>query len=235
MLGMNRDEKLTRVPGLPPRPHKLNGRPALFPAEPSGGTWIGVNAAGVTFALVNWYAVASRGAEGNISRGAVVREMLPWRTSAEAGRRFPAMPLEAINPFRLIGVFPRERTVFEWRWDLSQLRREEQGWQSNIWISSGFDEPGAQVSRRAAFEAAARGTGLEHLDDLRKLHCSHQSGPGPYSVCMHRPDAATVSYTEVVVNPDGAQMSHASGPLCRHPIQFHGRLAILPGASARRG
>src|SRR5207245_803188 len=46
-LGMNRDERLTRVAGLPPRLTLLNGRAILAPREPSGGTWIGVNDTGV--------------------------------------------------------------------------------------------------------------------------------------------------------------------------------------------
>src|SRR5205814_4875575 len=45
-LGMNRDEKLTRAAGLPPRLTHLKGRAVLAPSEPSGGTWIGVNDAG---------------------------------------------------------------------------------------------------------------------------------------------------------------------------------------------
>ena len=45
-LGMNRDERLTRVAGLPPRLTHLNGHAILAPSEPSGGTWIGVNDTG---------------------------------------------------------------------------------------------------------------------------------------------------------------------------------------------
>jgi uncharacterized protein with NRDE domain len=56
-LGMNRDEKLTRPAGLPPRLTHLNGRTIIAPSEPSGGTWIGVNDTGATFALINWYSV----------------------------------------------------------------------------------------------------------------------------------------------------------------------------------
>ena len=53
VLGMNRDEKLSRVAALPPKAFRLGHRTALFPSEPSGGTWIGVNDAGVTLALIN--------------------------------------------------------------------------------------------------------------------------------------------------------------------------------------
>ena len=46
-LGMNRDERLARVAALPPKNQRLERRHALFPSEPNGGTWIGVNDAGV--------------------------------------------------------------------------------------------------------------------------------------------------------------------------------------------
>ena len=58
-LAMNRDEQLTRVPGLPPAPKIINGSRVLSPSEPGGGTWIALNVRGVTFALINWYATVS--------------------------------------------------------------------------------------------------------------------------------------------------------------------------------
>src|SRR5262249_58502170 len=75
-LGMNRDEKLTRVPGLPPRLTQINGRETLSPREPNGGTWIGVNDTGASFALINWYSVAARVSKHPSSRGEVVKRCL---------------------------------------------------------------------------------------------------------------------------------------------------------------
>jgi hypothetical protein len=225
-LGMNRDEKLTRIQGLPPARHQIRQRSALFPSEPGGGTWMGVNDAGVTFALINWYAVPSRVLGKPVSRGAVVREMLAWPTPTITRLSFAAFPLAQTNPFRLIAIFPCQRGVYEWRWDLSRLRQLRHPWRSNIWISSGFDEPGAQHTRRAAFDETVRISGLERANDLHRLHSSHHSGPGPYSVCMHRPDAATVSYTEVVVNASQARMLHYSGPPCRSHSPTLGLLPV---------
>jgi uncharacterized protein with NRDE domain len=56
-LGMNRDEKVTRVTALPPARFCLAGRTVLCPSEPGGGTWIGINDAGSTLALINWYSL----------------------------------------------------------------------------------------------------------------------------------------------------------------------------------
>ncbi len=57
-LAMNRDERLTRVVGLPPPKKAINGLTIILPSEPGGGTWIAVNKSGVTFALINWYSTA---------------------------------------------------------------------------------------------------------------------------------------------------------------------------------
>ncbi len=52
LLGMNRDERLTREAALPPVA-VASALPAVYPRESGGGTWIGSNAAGITFALLN--------------------------------------------------------------------------------------------------------------------------------------------------------------------------------------
>jgi hypothetical protein len=72
-LGMNRDEKLTRAIALPSARHRLGNCNALFPSEPNGGTWIGVNDAGATLALINWYSVDASVRGQSVSRGEVVK------------------------------------------------------------------------------------------------------------------------------------------------------------------
>jgi hypothetical protein len=214
LLGMNRDEKLTRIAGLPPREQVVNGRRALFPSEPAGGTWVGVNEARVSFALINWYSVPARVNGPAVSRGAVTRSALATVTSAEASALLEQLPLERTNPFRLIGVFPDEEKVVEWRWNLSRLDVVSHAWQTNIWISSGFDESGAQESRQQAFRDVLESKcGSVHW--LRRLHCSHLPSPSPYSICMHREDAASVSYSEIRVGKAMVTMSYANGLPCR--------------------
>jgi hypothetical protein len=214
-LGMNRDEKLSRAAGLPPRLTHLNGRAILAPSELSGGTWIGVNDTGATLALINWYSIATRVAgPATVSRGEVVRLALPSDSSALVDVTLKELPLARVNPFRLIGVFPTDKAVVEWRWNLQRLERLNHHWQTNTWISSGFDEPGAQQARGKAFGEALRQTSAGSTDWLRRLHRSHGPERGPYSTCMHREGAATVSYTEVVMSRRMATMRYAPGALC---------------------
>src|SRR5215210_6107448 len=121
VLGMNRDEKLTRVQALPPACHELNGRAALFPSEPGGGTWIGMNDAGVTFALINWYSVQARVPANPVSRGQLVRAAVATDEAGASDQIVMGFPLGSTNPFRLIGVFRDARQVVEWQWNLSSM------------------------------------------------------------------------------------------------------------------
>ena len=113
---------------------------------------------------------------------------------AEAALR--QLPLGQMNPFRLVGVFPQTEEVVEWRWDLKKLRRFKHRWRAQQWISSGYDEPGAQRARHRVFQQLRKLGNAGSLDWLRALHRSHLPERGPYSTCMHRPDAATVSYAD---------------------------------------
>jgi hypothetical protein len=214
-LAMNRDETFTRIAGLPPRSWKMNGRTVLCPAEPGGGTWISVNDTGTTLALINWYAVGEQVKGRGVSRGEVVNTTGIAHTPGLVAEALARLPLPEINPFRLIGIFPATNEIIEWRWDLKKLASKRHHWSLQQWISSGFDEPAAQRVRGRVFQHARRQKSAANLDWLRRLHRSHLPESGPFSTCMHRQDAATVSYTEIVVSPHKAVMRYHAGAPCR--------------------
>ena len=102
VLAMNRDELISRVAALPPRLHDRGDLAVLCPSEPSGGTWIGVNSAGMAFSLLNWHSQPDRATDNLISRGEVVRTLLCSRSTSEAGSILKELPLRRMNPFRLV-------------------------------------------------------------------------------------------------------------------------------------
>lgn len=214
-LAMNRDEKVNRVAGRPPSKKIFGGRAVLAPSEPGGGTWIALNDGGATLALINWYAIAARVKGETVSRGRVVNVTSAATTPTEAEDALAELPLGRISPFRLIGVFPATHEIVEWRWNLKQLARRNHPWKTRQWISSGLDEPTAQRVRSQTFQRALRQKSAGTLEWLRRLHRSHAPQSGPFSICMHRADAATVSCTLVAVHPNIAVMSHYSGSPCR--------------------
>ena len=139
---------------------------------------------------------------------------LPFDSSTLVDVALAELPLARVNPFRLIGMFPAHQAFLEWRWNLKHLERLDHPWRTNTWISSGFEEPGAQQTRGKMFREALRHESAESLDWLRRLHGSHGVERSPYSHCMHGADAATVSYTEVVVSQAAATMRYQQGALC---------------------
>jgi hypothetical protein len=221
---MNRDEKLTRVPALPPKVVAVAGRTVVFPSEPGGGTWIALHDRGVSFALINWYSVPARAGRNPVSRGVVVNAVSASNTPGEAAAALARLPLHQINPFRLIGVFPQTRAIIEWRWNLNELVCRKQRWRARQFISSGFDEPRAQRLRHRTFLLAQRQKTSGSLDWLRRLHRSHRPHSGPFSTCMHRSDAATVSYTEVVVEPGSGVLRYWAGAPCGGATMYSERL-----------
>jgi len=126
------------------------------------------------------------------------------------------LPLNRINPFRLIGIYPATSEIIEWRWNLKNLVRKNHRWKAQQWISSGFDEPTAQRIRGRAFAIAQHQRSAGSLDWLRRLHRSHSPETGPFSICMHREEAATVCYTEVAVSAQSVVMRYHSGAPCRN-------------------
>jgi hypothetical protein len=213
-LAMNRDESRRRAPGLPPSETTRHGRRILSPSEPGGGTWIAVNDTGVTFALINWYAVPAPENSKPVSRGRVVNAVSPATLPVPAQSRLGQLPLKQIKPFRLIGIFPAAREIIEWRWDGRQLVARPARWKLQQWISSGLDEPTAQRLRGSTFRRALPQKSAGTLDWLRRLHRSHGPLAGPFSTCMHRADAATVSYTEVAVAPGRVTLRYHAGAPC---------------------
>jgi hypothetical protein len=212
---MNRDEKLTRPAGLAPKKRTVNGRVVFAPSEPGGGKWIAVNDQGATLALINWYSIKARVGRNTISRGEVVNSVSATASPDSAHAALHGLPLNRIRPFRLIGIFPTTCEIVEWRWDMSQLAWCHRRWKTQQWISSGFDEPKAQRVRGKTFRQAQKQESTGSLDWLRRLHRSHLPQTGPFSTCMHRKDAATVSYTEVAVSDQQAVMRYFNTSPCR--------------------
>jgi len=226
---MNRDEKLTRPTGLPPKKRMVNGRAVISPSEPGGGTWIALNDHGATLALINWYSITARVGGKAVSRGEVINSISAATSPEVADASLDELPLNRINPFRLIGIYPETGQIVEWRWNLKQLVRKNRRWKSHQWISSGFDEPTAQGVRGETFQRAERQHSAGSLDWLRRLHRSHSPHAGPFSTCMHRADAATVSYTEVTVSSYEAVMRYHANAPCKTsaPIVHRFRLRQL--------
>lgn len=216
LAGMNRDELRTRPIARPPQARARNGVGALYPTESSGGTWIACNRYGILFALLNWSDIEPDRVHAKAkSRGVVIPKLIAASSLAEAVSTFERLALDALLPFRLFGFFAGEKTATMWRWDGKRKDRRNLPWSRGHWFSSSVSDRAAEQQRRVACEAAAARPDFGTRSSLRRLHASHIPSPGPFSVCVHRHDAATVSYTEVVCRKRSILMRYAAGNPCR--------------------
>ena len=156
--------------------------------------------------------MTARVREGAETRGEVVNAVAAAGSAEAAQTKLDRLPLARINPFRLIGVLAGE--VVELRRVLKVLTRRRHPWRTRQWVSSGFDEAKAQRIRGRTFRESLRQKTAGSVDWLRRLHRSHAPEAGPFSICMHRADASTVSYTEIEVSGRGLVMRHQAGAPC---------------------
>jgi hypothetical protein len=227
-LAMNRDEQLSRRAALPPDIFTRGALRALYPHELSGGTWVGVNEAGLALALINWYSQPQRKPGRIVSRGVVIPALLAAETMTEAGELLASLGVGAMNPFRLIIASSRERSLREWRSSGDALEVVASPWQRAHWFSSSFDEAEANRVRGLTCARAARRSRPASATWLRKLHASHHPSKGAFSICMHRIDACTVSCTELSVGDGAAAMTYSAGPACRRGPRFAKTLRLSP-------
>ena len=218
-LFSNRDERRTRAREVAPQEYELAGVRYLAPLDSeAGGTWIVVNEFGLALCLLNNYQArfAPEAADAR-SRGLLVKALADAESLEELSLRTPAEDLARYRGFRLLGLqaghAPR---LVEWD---GAVRTEHVGPNAPL-VSSSVDLDGATDTRHASYEGVAS-TRAAHL----AFHASHADGPGPRSVCMHRPDAATRSLTHVRVDAAEVVMRHAAGAPCDTPLGDELRLA----------
>jgi hypothetical protein len=209
-VAMNRDERRSRIIASPPQ---VLGN-AIYPREPGGeGTWIAVNTTGITLALLN------RNLNGGMylksrSRGEVIPSLAGCESLPEIQRRLVELNCRGMFPFRLFAMSPHEREVCEWRWQDQRLSSTSHTWEPHHWYSSGMSDEEAERRRGAVTQQAWKQPDAGSLEWVRMLHRSHEPKRGAFSVCVHRDDAATVSYSEIVVDNERVEFRYAAGSPC---------------------
>lgn len=106
-LVCNRDERRDRTAATPPCVRRLEHRTAVFPVDPvSGGTWVGVNDAGLAAALLN-RTTDSAAAAGNRllrSRGLIIPTLLDCGSVPDALEIAARLDPAHFDLFRLVVV-----------------------------------------------------------------------------------------------------------------------------------
>lgn len=206
----NRDEKRTRSLALPPTVHAQGGLRIVAPTDRDfGGTWIGVNERGVSVCIVNG-PPTPRDHQVSLSRGLIVQGLLDSASIDEVLERLTSAELGDVAPFQIVAIQP-ETPALVFNWDGSTRTADVNADTLMPLISSSFDPEGVEVERRECFQ----GGGIADVHALERIHASHGVQPDAYSVCMHRPDAHTVSFSRVSVTPTAVQFAYTPTAPCK--------------------
>jgi Transport and Golgi organisation 2 len=211
-LCFNRDERHTRAAALPPTVHEIGGVRYLAPLDGDfGGTWLAANQYGLTLALLNRYRVSGyQPPPEPQSRGLLIPALIQHSTAVEALAALESRDLGPTQPFSLVALEPGQ-PVRVAAWDgiaLTALTHRAPGL---ILTSSSVTEPEVALARRAIFRAQQSFTPVV----LASLHHSHLPERGRCSICMHRDDAETQSYSDITATPKEIRLAHTPDAPCR--------------------
>ena len=107
-------------------------------------------------------------------------------------------------------------------------------------VSSSRDTEEARRHRERTWARLHPDRAAPMTETLVAFHRSHEPEAGPWSVCMHRAEARTVSASRVRVTANGrAEFEYAPGPPCRTgwnaPVVLDGVRASHTVATRRMG
>ena len=205
-LVCNRDELTTRPLALPPAITRAGSRLAIMPVDPaSGGTWIGVNDAGLVCSLLNVYN-GSTVTRAPVSRGTIIPPLLRYADVDSALMWASQLDPGHFQPFRLLIVDGRE--LVECRSDGHVLHQRRQPLHDAvIRTSSGLGDRLVARPRAALFRQFLAATSDKvAAEDLFHLH--QWRGREEVSVRMRRSDARTVSHTVVEVREHTVSLAY---------------------------
>ncbi len=221
LAAANRDEYHAR-PAAGPALRRWNGRLLLAPLdEQAGGTWLGVNGAGLFAALTNRPEPEPDPARR--SRGLLVSDALAGHDRAsDAAETLRALPAASYNPFNLLLADAQQAFVASYRERVSVIALA----------------PGAHVVTNAlpddrahpkcgrlltAAEKTAAGPQSEALPALTKLCRSHEGGEqNPLDgACIHTAGYGTRSSTLLSLSrqPAASRFLSAEGAPCENDFE----------------
>lgn len=204
----NRDEKRARASAEFPFQW---GRAAIGPFDPcGGGTWVAARP-GLTLCLLNFNFKAMPAEPArSISRGRIIPALIDAEDADDAISRLRTLQMARFVPFRLIAVGRDDRgqvSLCEARWDGEALVRVRHDALPAVFVSSGLGDEvvGDRVPlfEEMVVQAGATPQAQDAYHHHRWPNRLHQS------VLMSRPDARTVSITEVCDTLDGLEMRYS--------------------------
>jgi hypothetical protein len=199
-LVCNRDQQRTRPAASPPQIHALGAHRAVFPLDPQGGgTWIGVNDAGLVVALLNRQPTALEPEPAKRSRGLIVRELLQFGSLPDVATAIGTIDPRGFAPFEIVAWHDGHVAIAASN-GAQEIRTSQRQLDAPLLLtSSSLGDAFVAGPRRRLFERMVDRSRDGWLKGQARFH-DHQWPRRPeISVRMERPDAMTVSRTTVDV------------------------------------
>ncbi len=228
----NRDEQRAREPALPPSIGEREGSRFVAPRDGNfGGSWLAVNEHGLTVALQNYYGAGTGPAPSPpVSRGLLVIGMMDCRGADEVMSRLAGTGMGGYRPFHLV-VFDLSKPPVGATWDGVELTPSLSSPPRLPVSTSSYDTESVLRNRRELFGRMQGERGEPAAEWLIEYHRSHIPSRSACSVCMHRDDAKTVSFSHVLVDAGGAEFRYYPTSPCRMGEAIVARLPAGPGSS----
>lgn len=231
VVAANRDEMLDR-PASPPRLWSAGPTPFVAPRdEKAGGTWLGLNQAGLFVGVTNRFGVPRD--DTRASRGRLVVESLAHASAESLHRELGLLPADAFNGFHLLYA-DRRRAFVTWS-DGSTLAQQELAPGVHVVTErslGGDDRARTELVRerwRPMDDAPV--PRLDRLFELLRLHGKSDPIGG---TCVHAPGApyGTRSSLLLILAPTwaGTRLFWAEGSPCTAKYADRSELlALLQG------
>lgn len=197
-ITMNRDDTPARAEA-PPRIWDDETCRFAAPVDlEAGGTWIGVNAAGVAACLLNRYDQAQKGAR---SRGEIVPHVLRGQDLAAA-----TLTLGQYSPFTCLIVSPNGVLRYDWNGKESTKRQLDVD-APRMFTSSSWRFEAVTAWRQTLFDATLT---LTHVQPtaLSEFHCALRPGEEAWAPMMRRDYAHTKSVTQIAIGHDAIELRY---------------------------
>jgi hypothetical protein len=224
-LFFNRDEQKSRSrASLPEQAISDSGIDYLAPTDTeAGGTWIAVNQFGISLALLNHYEFQQLETYKDWnSRGEIIKRLIDIYDIHQIRSCFKSIDLKRYRAFRLfvMDVNGNNRLCV---WDGRELSIQAKVTAPKT--SSSVDAYNVKQQRRQLYYDS----GLQNstsIDDFYRYHASHFPDSLSNSVCMHREQGQTVSFTHIKVTGACAEVYYSDGAPCEHPVELRQTLEL---------
>ncbi len=212
----NRDESRLRPTALPPQLRQFGPHRAYLPIDPvSDGTWIAASDAALVCVLMNVYVQQSKSgvhlietgpSAGTLSRGRIIPQILVANDLGEACQIAASLDHSVFEPYRLIIADRRELFELIWSERHVHVTKPKQIERPVFLTSSGLGDDLVATPRRKLFEELFDNADWPAAQDAFHRHAWPDKRGS--SVWMTRPEAMTVSITEIELLPQRVTMSY---------------------------